>query len=149
MTHQIRAARQGKSAYSRDIRDLTLLSDVPSHKILLEKHDTAQLDCDNGYWYKETIRHNLGYYPNFYIYYKDPDTGRWISPQGALSGYYAAGMQVTTNIIRFHLMYMLPMDLFNDCAPCPDITAAPYNLPAEEKYVEFRWLLIVDPLYKP
>ena len=140
MTYQILAARKGKSAYTRDARDLTLASKYPSNKILIKKYGKAILNCDNGYWHRETIQHDLGYYPTLYIYYKDPATNRWIVPLGTLGKYCAVGMQVTVNFIRFHIMYFQTLNMVGDCAPCTDIG---------EKTVEFKYILIADPLYKP
>lgn len=150
MAYGIKVARKGHNARTAHTRHLTLTSEVPNHKTFIEKHDTCTLNCDNGYWYKETIEHNLGYYPMFFIYAKDEATGKWFSPKGGTSeDLYLVGMQVTTNLIRLHIMFTLPMDLGSACSPCPVITDPPFNYPSADIEVEYKYVLTVDPFYKP
>lgn len=127
--------------------EYSLTTDAPSYKVYLESQNVATLRCDNSFWYRETINHDLGYYPAFFSYIKDPDTGRWSNPVVTSGGYHVVALHIDEDTIRFHIMYFMP-GITAYCGGCPKYgdVAGP---PSEELEVEYKYIVTIDPLYEP
>lgn len=129
------------------IEDYSLTVDAASYKIKEEVHGTATLTCDNMWWHKETVNHNLGYFPAFFLYVKDPTTNKWSVSEPSSGGLFATNLHIDENTIRVHIMWFMP-GITAYCGGCPDYGDV-NGPPSEELEIEYKYALIVDPLYEP
>lgn len=81
--HGIKAAKQGKSVYSTDIRDYVYWSKYPLLKEDASGFGTIEGTDNPNAPTTATINHNLGYNPIAHIYMEDPDNaGRYYKIRG-------------------------------------------------------------------